>query len=296
MARRKVPNRPQNRNLSLKDFVETSFTTITRSNHHFERPTTPNFCFKKPIPSKKKSTRSKAKSKWTKSFRDSSGSFANKALQIPEILLLIIETLASDILNTSKFTLLSELDLSRGFIRFSNQDTTRPAKVIARYLAIKELCRLKRINRMWCEIIRTAPFLQQILRDPPNSLDFIWSDKDWFGEPMHAFQFDLETLTTKEDVNCLGYDPNYLTQITPRCDKLSSKMMEVKGIDKYFPENEHTTRGCCLLVYRPRCVLMKNVKQSNSEKYIHPPWHYSTSEDTRCTTCEYIAAWAWARA
>lgn len=151
---------------SLDDFVETRFTLTLRYNHHFKRPIVPEFYFKKPTSYKRKSKRSKAKSKSVKSVRGSSVSLVNKALQIPEILQLILESLVQEILSTSKFILLSELDLSDGYIGYGNQEAKRPVEVIAHYLATKELCRLQRTNRLWYEIIRTAPALQQILSNP----------------------------------------------------------------------------------------------------------------------------------
>jgi hypothetical protein len=135
---------------------------------------------------------------------------------------------------------------------------------------------------MWCEIIRTAPTLRQILPNSPDSLGLIWCREDWFEEALRAFQFDLEILTTKKDVHRLGYNPKYLTQISPRCeDKLSSEIMEVYGI-----EQRNARQGSCFLVYRPRLVQVKNIKQSNSEKYMYPPWHNLTNW---CRQCAWIA-------
>lgn len=121
---------------------------------------------------------------------------------------------------------------------------------------------------------------------------------------MHAFEFDVEILGEKEDVGRLGYDPNYLTQIS-RCRdiKLSSEMIDVKEMEQTFSENEDTViprRSYYLLVYKPRWARVKNVgfnqaNQSESEKYMYPPWHYLKGNDTKCTTCDYFAAWAWAK-
>jgi len=145
-----------------------------------------NYCFKlpSPTPSRMKwsrttirKTHNKQKPKTTTSGRKAPKDRQPKgnpshALQTPEILEQILAFAVIDTCKPPDICLLSELDLSDGFVMPLVNGRNKPekdvAKILSSYLATTQLCNLKLVCRFWSEVINSSPTFRNLMQQAPQ--------------------------------------------------------------------------------------------------------------------------------
>jgi len=93
-----------------------------------------------------------------------------RALESPEILEQILTFAVIDIRKPLDICLLSELDMSQGFVmptaNARNKTEIDAAKILSSYLATTQLCNLKLVCRFWSEVIHSSPTFRKMQQAP----------------------------------------------------------------------------------------------------------------------------------
>jgi len=108
-----------------------------------------------------------------------------RALESPEILEQILTFAVVDIRKPPDICLLSELDMSQGFVmpmaNARNKTETDAAKILSSYLATTQLCNLRLVCRFWNEVIHSSPAFRKIQQVPQRRTEEIKSQRDTSG-------------------------------------------------------------------------------------------------------------------
>ena len=130
---------------------------------------------------------------------------------------------------------------------------------------------------------------------------------------MHCFQFDVQIISSEDDLAGSGYDVRYMTAIRPNVHRLESQNVDTQAIQEIKKDFLAAERRlgpdakCFFLVHKPRWVKVKEVSSNigmafytqgaNSEnKFLYAPWHSATMYSDKCENgrgceCNGYAFW-----